>query len=277
MTDKSPNIDVCKIGGAEFAFVYHRNPRSIEFFPLVWECARKLRDDPRKVCSSILVSADITCRLDQIEWAYTTPFYQSKLVFYFGGGEILYVTLSNRNVLHSGNDRFIADDLKTYLKSGTYGQRDGGPRDITLEWVFYFAPTPFRRSKYLVCEPLASDGPVVLLDTKTFIRDWREQSQPGSKLANLVRRRFEFHEKGGNRDDLELINSTRSLSKKWSLVREMPCGVGFNYRGEIAFSNGRHRTVNLANAGSPYIPVQVAVDQEEVMRDRFEWPGVNGL
>lgn len=129
------------------------------------------------------------------------------------------------------------------------------------------------RTVHVLDHPL-DDYPVFLADSKKFISYWKEKLR-----MTRANRLVAYFTKGNsidyrhNSDDIELLSSTLQESLSRSVPIEMPLGVGFDFENRISFGNGRHRTVNLANMGAPYIPMQV---HQKCMKDfhkLFYWDG----
>lgn len=112
---------------------------------------------------------------------------------------------------------------------------------------------------------------IVLADAKKFMNYWRSQCGLHSvyyqffgplKLTSLH---------GLDKDDWLLLNSPSVDSLGYIIPRVMSEGVSFRANGKIRFTNGRHRAVNIANLGAPFIPIHVNRECLQDFKATFEF------
>lgn len=124
----------------------------------------------------------------------------------------------------------------------------------------------------------SSDHPVILVDTVRFINYWKKQCAPKERVCGLlgIISVALFKDKSTaipteSQADHTLLSSGLDESLTHAIPSEMACGVGLDYKGELCFTNGRHRTVNMANLGAPYMPLQIYNEGIDEFKVLFEW------
>jgi hypothetical protein len=239
--------------------------------------AKYFIDNAPTICQKIVEQTDLKKSIQDIEWTYTVSLASSKLKFEALGGVAVLMRFENGAVAKN----YCGGQSLEYYEEGLNDPRglvaflqDGVSDDFpstSKPIVEYLVHTPKRTKKIHVMEhPYKSlpidEHPVVLVDTNVFISYWEDQCQP--KRKNL----FSWKPKpsGLDNDDLELLKSSFEMSLEYSIPHEMPCGVGLCDKN-IRFTNGRHRFVNLAKAGAPFIPVQTSKHGLDTFREFFEW------
>tara|TARA_B100000745_G_C20145053_1_gene392622 strand:- start:244 stop:1116 length:873 start_codon:yes stop_codon:yes gene_type:complete len=165
---------------------------------------------------------------------------------------------------HQGLEKALWDDLPTsYHKIFTL--------PASTVYVVHTPGHPVKQLHQLTARYDTSSGeyPVVLVDTQKFIAHWKRQCRKG--LLPWLKHLYPKHR--GNEldnDDHEILSAPANESVHHSLPKEMACGVHLTSRQKIQFTNGRHRTVNFANLGAPFIPVQTVRHGLCDFKDRFE-------
>ncbi len=236
------------------------------------------------ICQKIIEQIGLGISIHDVEWTYTAAPVCSKLEFEALNGLAVKMKFDNGEV---ANTYFGNQPLDYYEKA----LNDSREFKVVLQEKFpnslintyepiikYLAHTPGLSKKIHFLErpyknlPF-SDYPVVLIDTKSFIDYWKYQC--GFYMLQRIKTLFrgKVNSVSIKDDDRELLKSSKKTSSKYIIPREM-ANVGYiniNIENRLRFTNGRHRVVNLANAGAPFIPIQTTKEELKAIRELFEW------
>lgn len=232
------------------------------------------------ICQKIINIFSPGKLVHDIEWTYTAGPVCSMLEFEAVSGLAVTMRFGNGEVAENYCGGRPIDQYAKALNDPRGLQvalQDGFPDHLTFTSepiIRYLAHTPRRSLKIHVLEHPYRNGhfedyPVVLVDTKKLLRYWRQQCNYTGfqKIKNLYRKKVNSIDD----DDRKLLKSSYETSSKYPIPHEMACGVCLNFENKICFTNGRHRTVNLANAGAPFIPVHTCKEGISRFRKLFEW------
>ncbi|MDB5491263.1 MAG: hypothetical protein JWO78_1112 [Micavibrio sp.] len=234
--------------------------------------------------------------LGDIDWKYTNGIYHSDIKLEEQGGILTRMHLSS-NELGRVNSKISLQHYQDALKSpdGFEDKMSSGHGFVRGQKNTIF---PIRlggedRDKVIYFASNNYDGMTpVLVDAAKFLHAWRQQEErflkPASPRANktigLLRSLFSSASENtsddeGRRHDLALFQSTKEKSRKeiWNNTSpQHPIEAAFiNFNANqpedcIAFSNGRHRTFNMANLAASYVLIDVGGDVD-AFRKKFEW------
>ena len=244
------------------------------------------------VCQKILTEYFLGEKIQNMQWTYTAGGGHSKIIFNEQNNLITTMTFTNGAVLQPYCYAYTMEKYEAALddpRGLELALLDGYETEAFKSSFFrdsitrYLVHTPYHdKYKIHVMKPPYSHDPeqypIILVDTEKFISYWKQQSVPiASKDTVIDKLKSIFGLNQGNCEDrfdgadCRLLSSTLETSLKYYIPDEMACGVSLSFDNIISFANGRHRTVNLANLGAPFIPVQSSSYEEEKFRTLFEW------
>lgn len=249
--------------------------------------------DTTGICLKALEKYYPDKKLQDIEWSYSAGGGHSDFYFDSKSGLATSLTFSNSAVLEPycsalpieeyqsaiNDPRGLSAALLDGYTPEAIPSFSGSPKTI------YLVHTPHHPEKSIhqVNPPLRNridENPVVLVDTDKFMQHWRNQSVPpvhGNSLRGLLAKAMECFEEGVthniyDKTNHKLLKSDLETALKHHIPDEMAFGVGIDTTDhKIYFSNGRHRTVNFAKLGAPYIPVQTSLHNLNAFKALFEW------
>jgi hypothetical protein len=234
--------------------------------------------------------------LGDIDWEYTNGICHSDIELEEQGGILTCMHLSNNELgrisheipLQRYQDALNSPDGFEHEMASGHGFMRGKKATIfpirlggeDRDRVIYFTSNNY-------------DGMTpVLADAAKFLQAWRQQEErfskpappPPSKAIGFLRSLFSSASENtpnneGRRHDFALFQSTQEKSRKeiWkNTCPEYPIEAAFiNFNANqpedsIAFTNGRHRTFNVANLAAPYVLIDVGCDVD-AFRKKFEW------
>ncbi len=236
-----------------------------------------------EICSQLLKQLAINKTLDEINWSYASAPALSILKFIRNKGKLATMHIENDEVFNPYAGALTLKeyenlynesvDFKLALQKG-FPINNVKPSAL----IDYLVHTPKRNEKIrTMTTPYGNDKDykVILVDTNRFMKHWEQQSKVETgNLFNQARYFIEsFIANHTDYSERGLLSSSKNNNKQWYIPHKMACGVCLNHANKISFTNGRHRTINLANAGAPFIPLQVANEHLADMRKEFEWNG----
>ncbi len=227
------------------------------------------------ICQKLLKNFALAKSIHDIEWTYTAAPISSKLEFKALNGLAVIMRFDNGEVV---NHRYGRRPLDYYEKALNdprglmVSLQEGIPNHLTSisePIIKYLVHTP-KRSREIHVLDQPNNYPVVLINTEFFIHYWNHQCSLNG--VQIIKNLFRGKVIPSNDDeDRELLKSSYETSLKFSIPNEMASGVHLNFKNKISFQNGRHRTVNIANAGALYIPVQTNIEGANTFRELFGW------
>ncbi len=282
-----------------FSFGLLVSDEKIDLFLTDQDSVYDLEQQIPSICQGILAEYHPDKNLQDIKWTYTAGGGHSDLIFDQCNGLATTMTISNDAVLEP---YCCAYEIETY-EAALNDPRgletallDGYPEEALSSFsrdpiVRYLAYTPNHDTQKIhvlkaAYERFLEDNPVVFVDSQKFISYWKQQCTPKEPEEGLISKLKEkffdmVEQKKGycdiDSDDNVLLSSTLEKSLKHRIPNDMACGVSLDHNNNIRFTNGRHRTVNLANLGAPFIPVQTYKGGEKQLVDMFEWDGSTQL
>jgi len=219
-------------------------------------------------------------------WTYTASSATSRLTFLEENQTPVSLIIENGWVIESYCHSMDSSEYKEAIvdpRGLEASLRDGLPEHIKYvspPVKIHIAQTPLRNQKlYALQTPYKNidpdEYPVINVDAKRFLDYWRKQSRPDFflKFPSLykVLKKFGWPSYHLDESDHKLLQSTQKVSNNYVIPSEMACGVALDFDKKIRFTNGRHRCVNLANAGAPFIPIQIYGYQRDEMINLFQW------
>jgi len=271
----------------EIAYYISKNKEEdirIVLFSIRDSCTQFFTDHAPEICGKLLKYLNIDKSIDEVTWNYAASPAYSALKFIRIHGMLAIMRLENGEVSkpHCGNltlDQYqkiwdLKQDFKQALK---IGYPEGDYQSEAL--VQHLVHTPRRQEKLrVIVPPYGYDNeeyPVVLVDTVKFINYWSQQCK--EKRPIFSDRLFRFFKPIRvdwiDINDRKLLQSSSKKQNEWHIPKEMACGTCLNFVNKIRFTNGRHRTVNVANAGAPFIPMQISSYDKVKFCEKFEWQG----
>ncbi len=244
-----------------FLFGVIRVDKEITIFLLDNESHSYFVDCTAHVLLSILKYYKLSVALDLYKWVFVAGAGVSDIIIDTQKNIPTILTFSNGSVLQPYCCALNMSVYEAAFKTGPafretllqqYSENLRASFCLSAE-KFYLVSIPFN-PKYMfhmMSNPYGNldenKFPVLFVSTDKFITYWKNQC---SDKGN-------FFLSGIDCDDKILLSSTFDVSLRYALPRQMAEGVGFDHNRKIRFTNGRHRTVNLASMGAPLIPIQV--------------------
>lgn len=235
-----------------------------------------------EICGKLLVHLSIESDIDEVIWNYVASPAYSALKFIRVHGKLAMMRLENGEVrrpycggLTIDQYQEVWDSKQEFKQALQTGYPEGSYESEPI--IQHLVHTPRRQEKVRVMIPPYGyddeDHPVVLVDTTKFIHYWNQQCKEKQLTINdrFIRLFKPLEVDWIDANDRKLLQSSSKEQKEWHIPKEMACGACLNHVNKIRFTNGRHRTVNLANAGAPFIPMQISDHNKEMFCERFEW------
>ncbi|NCC23146.1 MAG: hypothetical protein EOM26_11915 [Alphaproteobacteria bacterium] len=247
------------------------------------------------ICQRILEQIDPEGNLSDYDWGCTAGFAHTDIRFDEMDGWITGMTLSNPITVRIGGARTledyqaVVDSPEGFLKALNGEQ----PQFYSEARSWLVLPLPRHEDGFLTLskEGLSGSGQrIILADREKLMKRWQQSvmRQAGAADANQLRRSWEANAKSMGGDDNPIppfhsgVKASTEHVQPWkgypdqlpiatyrppaTAVEERPRGglmglfgavtrVERNRPEAIDFVNGRHRTINFANLGAPFIPL----------------------
>ncbi|MCF8496588.1 MAG: hypothetical protein K9G62_07980 [Alphaproteobacteria bacterium] len=262
------------------------------------------------ICAAVLKQVRPSENLDSVEWGYSAGSSHTDISFESRHGHVTGMTLNNHLITRIGH----AQPLEKYQaalndpRGFMHGLNEEDPLFQGSPVHRVVVPLPKHPAGYIALKPPERENrEVVFADPEKLIEFWANQTLRENKAQNMDNLVHIYNENKkympGDDNPIAPFHSTieeslshlspeigypdtppmasfwpaPSPSKKSSILS------GLFYKessrpNEIAFTNGRHRTLNLYKAGAPFVPIDMYTHEyTEEFRRKFEWKGEKNL
>jgi len=277
--------EIHKHAGIEVSYQFGliREVSDVKIFLLENDSHNYFIDHAPNILLAIHKHYDLENEWHEYKWSFVAGAAYSEIIIESKHNTPTTITFLNAAVLKPYCSAFkAATYINAILDSRSLQDAllDGYPANLKSSFTeasttFYLVHTP-RHKKYLfhMIKPWYCDlekFPVVLVNSEKFISYWKQQREPLPQtiFEKLIGKNPSY--KSIDCDDEILLSSTVEISLRYSIPATMAENVHFDHENKIRFGDGRHRTVNIANMGAPFIPVQVSNDNLEIFIKAFEF------
>ncbi len=220
--------------------------------------------------------------LHEASWSYTNGPYHSDVVFEGSGKITTRMIADNEFAFYSSIpvSETLLPEYEQKLTENFSGQKM--PSSPQAQRIV--VPIPRHPQKYLCMEDRNDPmGRAIFADTEKLLRQWYQDNLPSVDdygVLGSIRGLFGIKSQGDlEKENIQLMGTTLEQSIRHvyphnGSPHDAP-RISYNPRNDgpkIGVTNGRHRIVNLAKLGAPFIPVDMQPGpRTEEFRKHFEW------